>query len=730
MQEKLTTITFLKSLARGYSQVFFSRNLLFSGILVFVTFFDVYTGLYGLLSVLTANLVASLMRMSAYMIREGHYGFNALLVGLGLGINYEPCIELTLLIILGGIFTLFVTLLFQGILTKYGLPYLSIPFLFGVWTLLLSASQFDALGLSTRAIFKLNDLYMLGGNKLVQIYEWWNHLAIPRTLRIYFISLGAIFFQFSVFSGVIISIGILIYSRIAWTLSFLGFFSAYLFYTFIGADLTDLNYSYIGFNYILTAIAIGGYFVVPGIRSYVWVVILIPVVALVTVSLNGVLSIIGLPVYSLPFNIIVLLYLYALKYRTHPSEGLKEVYVQEFVPEKNLYNHFLNRKRFQGQGKHQLLLPFYGTWSVSQAFNGKYTHKDEWRYAWDFVILGRNDKQYKNEGNKHEDYFCYGRQILAPGPGTIETIQDQVKDNRVGEINLEENWGNTVIIKHDDHLYSKLSHLKKGSINVRAGDRVSTGQVLARCGNSGRSPYPHLHFQIQETPYIGSATRKYPVSFYILHGKDKSKFLSFGYPEENDRISRITSDKLLKEAFDFVPGRRLCFMFNTKGKSSRLTFEIHTDPYNQSYLHCAETGAMAYFVNTNNVFYFTKFKGPKSSGLYFFVNALYKVIQGYYQDLKITDSFPANLVHKTWKMTLHDFSAPFFTWLSAEYFSRHRNRDDEISPSRIQIESGTLKKVLGKLQLHFSFDIEIDRSGIHTIKETKHKSISLKRCKE
>ena len=45
-------------------------------------------------------------------------------------------------------------------------------------------------------------------------------------------------------------------------------------------------------------------------------------------------------------------------------------------------------------------------------------------------------------------------------------------------------------------------YIKK--IPMLIGDDVKKGQLLARCGNSGRSPYPHLHFQFQKSQPICS----------------------------------------------------------------------------------------------------------------------------------------------------------------------------------------------------------------------------------
>ncbi|MFD6414525.1 M23 family metallopeptidase, partial [Nocardia asteroides] len=44
------------------------------------------------------------------------------------------------------------------------------------------------------------------------------------------------------------------------------------------------------------------------------------------------------------------------------------------------------------------------------------------------------------------------------------------------------------------------AHVRRGSLAVREGDRVTAGQVLGRCGNSGNSTEPHVHFQLMDGP--------------------------------------------------------------------------------------------------------------------------------------------------------------------------------------------------------------------------------------
>ena len=59
--------------------------------------------------------------------------------------------------------------------------------------------------------------------------------------------------------------------------------------------------------------------------------------------------------------------------------------------------------------------------------------------------------------------------------------------------------GNYVILKCGD-VYPLYAHLKKGSVCVRAGDIVRSGDPLGKVGNSGSSIQPHLHFQVMNTP--------------------------------------------------------------------------------------------------------------------------------------------------------------------------------------------------------------------------------------
>ncbi|MNC48479.1 Murein DD-endopeptidase MepM [compost metagenome] len=54
-----------------------------------------------------------------------------------------------------------------------------------------------------------------------------------------------------------------------------------------------------------------------------------------------------------------------------------------------------------------------------------------------------------------------------------------------------------VVIDHGGE-YSFLAHLKQGSVTVKKGDSVKTGDVIGKAGNSGNSSEPHLHYQVSD----------------------------------------------------------------------------------------------------------------------------------------------------------------------------------------------------------------------------------------
>lgn len=152
-------------------------------------------------------------------------------------------------------------------------------------------------------------------------------------------------------------------------------------------------------------------------------------------------------------------------------------------------------------------LPFEGNWiAVNGSVDKKFSHS--WgiptqRYAYDFLILDHEGKSGSGNKEAASDYYCYGKEITAPADGQIAEIGNSCPDSRIlgggkADCSARDIRGNYILIRHTEKEYSLLAHLQPGSIAVKEGQHVNRKEFLARCGNSGNSSEPHLHFQLQE----------------------------------------------------------------------------------------------------------------------------------------------------------------------------------------------------------------------------------------
>jgi hypothetical protein len=153
-----------------------------------------------------------------------------------------------------------------------------------------------------------------------------------------------------------------------------------------------------------------------------------------------------------------------------------------------------------------LRLPFDGeffvVWggrTVEQNYHAAHPNQ---RFAYDLLVV-RDGSTHTGDGGRNEDYHCFGQPLLAPADGRVVLAVDGIADNVPGRMNAPQVAGNHVIVDHGTGEHSVLAHLRNGSVSVRSGDRVTRGQRLGECGNSGNSSEPHLHYQLQDGPEMG-----------------------------------------------------------------------------------------------------------------------------------------------------------------------------------------------------------------------------------
>ncbi len=719
-KSKIENIT--SSVLNSYSQIFFSNNKILASILLVVSFLDVWLGVAGLVSVLIANLLAYIMGYDRKIIEQGIYGFNPLLAGLAVGIYFAASWQAFVLVIFVAILTLFISLVLQGVMAKYTMPFLSLPFLFSVWLLVLGFSEFSNLGISVKDIYQANYLYSLGGLELVKAYEWINNVPIALSLKTYFLSLGAIFFQYNLIAGVLISVGLLLYSRQAFLMSLIGFYAAYGFYIFLGVPTATLNYTYFGFNFILSAIAIGSYFVIPSFKSLLWTIVIIPILVIITIGTDKILGKFMLPIYSLPFNLVVIGFVYSLKLRIYHKKGLKLSVIQHKIPEQNVYFNKINETREYLKYGIKFSLPFFGKWSISQGFNGKYTHKDAWRHAWDFVIINDEGDQYGGTGNLLTDYYCYNKPIIAPADGTVVEIIDGIADNKIGEVNLKQNWGNTLIIQHGTGIFSQFSHIKAGSFKVIKGMFVKRGQILANVGNSGRSPYPHLHFQFQNSNIVGSKTTEVEFNNFLSYNDKEQSFVKSGIPKQDDLVANIEPTYILQKMLKFVPGTKFEAKYFIKNKAVDFKFSADVDFYNNTFLKTNNSKDKLYFIADNSVFSVKNFTGKSKSPLNLIFNSLYFIPLGYYNKVSFKDDLPLHLNNRKLLVLLQDFFVNFYLFLRTDFETEFIEIDDDFSPTKIKIKTQISNYLFGKKISFKKYTILLNTNGFSSIKLHNKKS--------
>lgn len=188
-----------------------------------------------------------------------------------------------------------------------------------------------------------------------------------------------------------------------------------------------------------------------------------------------------------------------------------------------------------------LKLPFKGQWNIfwggeteTENYHVKYENQ---KGAFDIVIFDKKGKSHKGNGTKNEDYYAFGKPIIAPCDAEVVLAVDGVKDNIPGELNPTFLTGNTVILKTKNNEYLLFAHFKQYSVAVKQGDKIKTGDLLGLCGNSGNSTEAHLHFHIQNIEAMHDAvSAKCYFDKILVNGVVKTDYM----PVKNDAVENVS----------------------------------------------------------------------------------------------------------------------------------------------------------------------------------------------
>lgn len=145
-------------------------------------------------------------------------------------------------------------------------------------------------------------------------------------------------------------------------------------------------------------------------------------------------------------------------------------------------------------------------WGSLVAVNGDLTIPQ--RYALDLVGIDAAGHAMRPgvkdiRKSSYADWVGYGVDVLAVADAVVRDIRDGEQEHQPlspqpepESLTADGLFGNYVVLELEPGVFATYAHLRKGSIKVKAGDRVHRGGLLGQLGQSGNSAAPHLHFQI------------------------------------------------------------------------------------------------------------------------------------------------------------------------------------------------------------------------------------------
>lgn len=620
----------------GYATVVFTTRSAVGVLCFAATWAFPRAALGGMAATAISTLLSRCFSLSEDIRRSAF--INALLTGLALG-AFQPVSWSGLVgLILAAATAVWLTAALAPLLWRNGeLPVLSLPFTLALWLWL------PTLPASLPAVDILPEAELA-----------------PGMVADFLTSLGWIFLSPHPWAGIMVFVAIALASRwLAW-LAASGFAAGY---AVLALWAPGVEVPPLGFNFALVAMAVGGIYAAPGMGSFLLALFAAALAAPIGLVLSHWLGPMGLYPLSAPFVVATLIVLAGGRMAVR---GLNLSLAHPALPEQHAEAVHLEATRLGPRGSVPLALPFLGEWQIYQGFNGEHTHRGPWRHGLDFFIVEGN-KSFSGEGSALTDYHAFGLPVLAPATGEVAAVRDGIADNAPGEINSRENWGNYILIRLPGGAYALLAHLRQGSVTAAPGVWVKAGDTVGACGNSGRSPQPHLHLHVQDGRALGSPTRPFHLANLLLRETDGViDWRSAHLPAQGERIAPAHPDPALVHALALPAGRRLYFETRENdGPWREWEAEVIITLAGQTRL-AATSEASAAFVHTGAVLAFFDRTGPVDAWLDLLLLAagLTPMTDArHWRDVPPARLFPSTLAVRAWLW----LTRPLGAFLNATY---------------------------------------------------------------
>jgi len=575
---------FVYNVLKPYSAILFLDNKFAGFILLFITFINPSVALSGIAAILFTSLFAEFIGLKEAYLSQGFYIYNSLLVGMGVGYIFSPTLLSIFLIAIVSSFTFMFSFMLNRLFSVYQIPILSLPFSIVTMFLYLASLKYSGL------------LSSLVNNATIL------DITLPLGISGFLKSFGTIFFLPNNLAGILMLLLVLYFSRIIVIMALVGYYFGVFVHSFLIGSYEQALYDPYAFNYILVAMALCGVFLLPTISSFLLALIAVAISVVLTDAIGMLFNYYAIPVFTLPFNLTVITFIFTLS----------AIYYKDFnlhiksTPEESFSRYLSYIFRF-GEIATKISLPFSGSWSVYQEFDDEWTHKGKYKYAYDFVIK-HEGKSYRNDSTDVQEYYCFGESILSPVSGYIVDSRDDLVDNMIGQVDTINNWGNYIIIKSDIGFFVEVSHIMQYSTSVKVGDYVQTGSVIAKCGNSGYSPEPHIHIQVQDVGIIGGFTREFCFSEYYK----ENELIFNAKPKKGDILGGVVSDKSISSRLLFILDDRYEYdVYENETKIGEEKVIVKMNDYGEFYFEDIAQNRL-YFYHDLKQFYFHNYVGEES----------------------------------------------------------------------------------------------------------------------
>jgi urea transporter len=296
---KIPLLSFPEVLLRGAGQVFFQNNP-WTGLIIIagVAISSWVAAVDFLVGAGVATLVARWFQADEGSIQAGFFSLSGGYVGLLVGMFTHPAMkypvfELTVFVVLGGILAVPLTAGLNHALKRLELPATMFPVVVLLWALLAGILYTDL-----TELLKASPL-LSARPETSPPYTWKTWLFGITN------GFGRVFMQLHPITGLLILLGILVNSRIAALMALLGGALSILTGSLFGLYEPILRSGVMSYNPILTAVALGGFYLYFSWRSVIYALLGTLLSIWFFVALSVILEPMGLPAAVLPMVLVV-----------------------------------------------------------------------------------------------------------------------------------------------------------------------------------------------------------------------------------------------------------------------------------------------------------------------------------------------------------------------------------------------------------------------------------------